>query len=499
MEPSRLATRARSALALCGLSVALVLPLPNVGLAGPVELLVQVALHPTDPDVIVLRYTEGGHGLFYSRDAGESWHLICRSAISADVPRSGPIAVTGDGHVMMGVFQGLYVDDGKGCGWSRNDFIGDKWVSDFVLHPSDPDIAFISTARSSPGVENGVVQRDAEGEYTDFGETAELLVAQLRVAPREDGLRFYERVLRGTDYLLRHSDDGRETFTEFPFTSTEGNLSLQAVDPSNPDRIVAVLDRGAGDDDVLVSDDRGKTLRLFMTVSQFSGIAVLPSGKVFVGEAGSPIDPTVPTGLWVADSLDGEPEELADFPVQCLAYQESTDTLFACQYRTFGKVDQQSGEYAQLFHFDSVEGFVDCGHGAVATACEEQLCIDYCTFGHFARAPVCDAYTRPRQVCGPCAAMIDEGADISVCFPPESTADAGAFGGAGTSATADASARPAGDAGRQDSGSSGGGGDDAGCGCSIVGVENGGSAMPMALGAGMGALFALRRRRTRRP
>src|SRR5262245_37604023 len=120
MESSRFMTprstsakRARSIAVLLCMTAALVLQRADVAHAGPVELLNQVALHPTDPKMMVVRYENGGEGFAFSRDGGATWKLLCRSAIGMDVNRAGPITVTADGHVMMGLIQGLYVDDGK--------------------------------------------------------------------------------------------------------------------------------------------------------------------------------------------------------------------------------------------------------------------------------------------------------------------------------------------------------------------------------------------------
>jgi MYXO-CTERM domain-containing protein len=251
-------------------------------------------------------------------------------------------------------------------------------------------------------------------------------------------------------------------------------------------------------------------------MSQFGAISFLPSGKVFLGESGISTMPSAATGLWVADSLDEEPVKLAEYPAQCLAYQESTDTLFACQYRTFGKVDQETGEYTQLFSFNDVDDFVDCPD--LAKTCERQLCQDYCGIGHFATAPVCNVYT-DAGLCGPCAAMVDNGADAAMCTATgkagSGAAGSGGAGGisgtAGMLATAGTTAPPragtgmpsGGKAGEEggagDGGSSGGDDDDGGsCSCSSVGAGRS-AALPVAFGAMMALALGLRRRKSGTP
>src|SRR5262245_51558314 len=86
--------------------------------AGRVEYFAQVAFHPTDPFQLAVRYTYGGDGLLRSTDGGNSWQLLCDAALFDPIDtRSGPIAVASDGTTYMGVYNGLFRDDGQGCTW----------------------------------------------------------------------------------------------------------------------------------------------------------------------------------------------------------------------------------------------------------------------------------------------------------------------------------------------------------------------------------------------
>ena len=130
------------------------LALPNPAAAGPVEQLVQVALHPSDPDTILLRYKFGGEGLFVSHDAGASWGLVCNTFIDPSTSaRNGVAAVGGDGALMLGVFDGLWQADDGGCGWELTEGVGKRWVADVAADPDDPQVlyAVTATARATAG------------------------------------------------------------------------------------------------------------------------------------------------------------------------------------------------------------------------------------------------------------------------------------------------------------------------------------------------------------
>jgi len=64
------------------LSAALLgLTLSGAAHAGPVEQLIQVVMHPSDPNVLAVRYANGGGGLFVSTDGAKTWKLDCGAAM----------------------------------------------------------------------------------------------------------------------------------------------------------------------------------------------------------------------------------------------------------------------------------------------------------------------------------------------------------------------------------------------------------------------------------
>ena len=224
--------------------------------AGPVEQLTQLTFQPGKPDVAVLRFINGGDGFFYTHDGAKSFALQCTSAIDPMLVRGGVVTVTGDGTTLMGVFDGMYEDDGTGCTWSRvDDFSGvkaadggvkeqGKWVSDFAADPTDPVITYAVTSNGNPGSMNGIYQRDKSGKWTELGSRDEILIGRIHAVDVKGKLRFYESAARGMkmegdagmpvpNYMIRVSDDNGMTWTEHVFDGA-GNSTFACKRSTRP-------------------------------------------------------------------------------------------------------------------------------------------------------------------------------------------------------------------------------------------------------------------------
>jgi hypothetical protein len=464
--------------------------------SGPVEQVVQVLFHPRDPDVLVLRYENKGEGLFYSDDGGQSWRLMCGSFAASHLPADvvgadrefdvTTAAIAGDGTVLGASFDLLWQGEPGGCDWSTRAEYDGVWITDFAPHPSDPDVLFFATGTTQRP--NAIMQRTADGSFAELGSSEEIQILRLRVAETATGLRIYQGAISGTTevtingmtleaprYVIRVSDDDGSSFEEFEVGAGPEALRLVAVDPSDPDRIVALLDRAGAPDDLMVSADRGANFEVYHSLTRLGGIAFAPDGRVLIAE--EPDDGVIDgsLGLWFADSLDEAPTQISDEETYCVGYQAATDTFFACPVKQFGRVDPTDGTFTSLFDFGSVSGFVECEDSDVASACEDQLCAAYCGLGHFAHAPVCEQYEGP--FCGPCAVPEP---DPDQCAGPGAGMGGPAAGGAGAPATAGASG--AADAGAIEPASDSSGG----CACSAAGSRHG-----PALRAGAMSVLAL--------
>ena len=366
--------------------------------ADAIEQLVQLARHPTDPRTFAIRYRYGGEGLVVTHDGGEHFALLCSSAIDPRQARQGTLAIAADGTTFLGVFKGLFQDDGKGCGWHLEPSLNGHWVSDLVHDPIDPDTLCLTTASGGEGVKNGVYRRSTGSGWAPVGTQGAAIITRLHVVRVDGGRRFYQSVLRGTspadsdgespqpDYVVRHSDDNGETWTAHAFGPTDGTLRLQGVDPSDPDRLVATLSYLDQGSEVLVSEDRGETWSAWLRLGAFGGLAFAPDGRVWIGDAGNLRAP-LSQGLFYAESLVAEPNLLTDaYPVSCLGFVDE-GLLLACQRFAAGHVSTADGSFQETFRFDKLERFIQCD-GTLASGCERL----YCRPSHFPNAPACEPY-----------------------------------------------------------------------------------------------------------
>jgi hypothetical protein len=386
---------------------------PQTASAGPVEELAVLALHPRDPKVMALRYQNGGGGVFYTSDGGDSWKLMCGTMIAPGEKVEGSMALAGDGRTLVGVFMGLWQGSNNGCNWSKAPELSSIRVSDVSGHPSDPDVSFAVTGSGSEQAQNGLLRRDASGTWTEVGTRDPAIISRVRAIDLEGGgLRFYQSAQRGMlpgeggtqvpNYMIRSSDDEGMTWTEHPISVPVGTMRLEAIDPTRPDRIVVSIDRPSPPDSVMVSSDRGATFTEYLSLTDLGGISFAPDGRIWVGDYGNIGNVNADKGLWAAPSLDSPATKLSgDYQVQCLTYQAATDTLFACQRWQLGKVDPASGAFTKVFALEDATEFVTCEGTDAPSMCKTQLCGDYCGPLHFARAPLCSVYNEP--TCGPLA------------------------------------------------------------------------------------------------
>jgi hypothetical protein len=296
------------------------------------------------------------------------------------------------------------------------------------------------------------------------------------------------------NYVIRISDDEGASWREHPFGPTDGWFGLEGVDPSNPDRLIAIVHRPErpGEtleqalDQALVSTDQGETFEHYLVLTQSSNVVFAPDGRVWIGDLGSTRHTKATQGLWFAPDLATTAAQLAEFPVACLAHQPDSDALLTCQRWWFGTVDLAAGTFSASMRFQEVDELVQCPGADHTASCQQQLCRSYCHLEHFAQAPACAVYA---EIC-----------DGDVIVAP--TADAG------PATSGDAGAGTGGSAGsevQRDAGPDAGDGDDAGrgdsakresgCACGAAGVPGRGAAVGGAFG---GALIVLARRVRRR-
>ncbi|HET6338999.1 MAG TPA: hypothetical protein VFG30_37525 [Polyangiales bacterium] len=418
----------------------------SVAHAGPVERMADIAVHPSKPDVMVLRYVNGGTGLLYTTDGGQNFRLLCASAIDTDKP-TGPITISGDGRVLMGEFDGLWQDNGEGCEWSKPAPLENRWITDLAADPANEARVLAVSGNGDPGAKNGISRRDESGQWTDVGSRDEINVTRVRATKTSSGVRIYESAIRvqttgdggvpEAKYLIRVSDDEGSTWKENEVAVTNGSFRLEVIDPTNPDRIVGSISRTSTPDELLVSRDQGATFTSYGELTEVGALVMAPDGRIWAGEPQNVMMASASRGLWFAESLDAPLAKVSDMGVECLAYLPQSDSLVGCQAYSFGKFNSTTWQFTEMFHFRNAKEFVKCGGTDVAAMCEVQMCLDYCGAGHFAQAILCCAYDTP--ACGPSIAEMEGTGTRSMCTGLStdggmSMADGGAAGSAGAAA-----------------------------------------------------------------
>jgi hypothetical protein len=474
----------------------------HVAHAGPVELFVQLTFHPDNPDVLALRYANGGAGAFFSHDGGKRWQLMCSSAIDPSIVAAFTFGVTKDGKLLFSGQRNdrdnyprtVWQDDGHGCGFAFVAGMEQTGLRAITADPRDGDVLYAVSYGFAPGVENGLMRRDANGNWKRVGPQEEALSFEnLQLIKTADGVRMYAAALRKSGDadagmqtfgpVIRVSNDGGEQWTEHAYEppTPQTSFELEAIDPLDPDTIVASLRRPDSlgiawkdsSDQVLISRDGGATFRSLLTLAEFGGAAFTPEGRLWIGDGGNIFDRDAPQGLWVATDTGTQLQHIGDARTTCLAYHPGSDTLFACETQSIGRIHVEDGSYEVLMRSQNAPELVQCDGVDVPAECEMQLCGAYCGMGHFPQAPLCRAYTGP--FCGPAAAIAAGTLEV----------DAG-----GTDAGTDAglAARDAGSGHARDA---------QGCGCTIAGAGRGTGAL-IAPGAALAALAGRRRRFTNR-
>ena len=438
------------------------LGMPGEAHAGDPDELVKIAPRPPGSKVVALASMNGGNGLVYSRDGGETFSALCTRIATAVVETSrGPdpvfmpsfetLIVTHDERVLVGSFHGLWIDDGHGCGWELLPEMR-SYVSVLVHDPLDPKIIYGATATGG-GADNGIFRFNEDGSFDVVGATDTYPIYSLKVVELPGGgRRFYklfvtEQVLFDIDagvpveltdaeippqgtrsipsYSVAYSDDGAETWIEHVIGPDEGagSLRIEAVDPTNPDRLVMSLRRfgGGGTPDILlVSDDRGATRREWHSVLAVSAVTFAPDGQLWIGDSGEgSVDRS--RGLWHAASTDSAPELVTDaYKTNCAEWRDGK--LEVCSLDRYGVADLTSGELTPSFSAGTLATAHVCEDKDVVATCQQSFCTGRCK--HWPDAPFCvEQYQATLESCGRPAETAP--ADASVAPEPTTSDDAG--------------------------------------------------------------------------
>jgi hypothetical protein len=427
--------------------------------SGPVERLLQLLVHPSQPELLVVRYGAGAgsHGYLFSRDGGRSFRLACSANVSPNpantlavqristrpIPATAATLVDQRGAVMFAQYGATWLDDATGCTWGEVPELHDKWPLSLKLDPRDPALVWsvVNTAAAAGSGQRSrfELMRRAAGGWTNLGSIREVdldkavIDATLAVHADAGARRLYASVLmmgaRGVSagYLLRSDDDGT-SWTEHALPKEQERLNLLAVDPTHPDRVLAAISRDGAADTLLLSSDGGASFASYFEPRAVGGVTFDETGRVFVADIGDGAELEVDGGLFTAARL-GEP--LVKVPntagVDCVVYQPRGRRLFVCHGDRFGVLDPRTGALDELLRLDQVTDFIACPGKDLHAICQNQLNSgpSWCCAGHYPFTPLCGEYdvtTRPdngRVFCGLSGREYDRPADAGTAPEPE--------------------------------------------------------------------------------
>ncbi|MBK8252614.1 MAG: hypothetical protein IPK82_08090 [Polyangiaceae bacterium] len=287
-----------------------------------------IVLDPSDPKHIVVRAT---YGLITTADGGDTWKWVCEQSVGFSDNEDPMVAITQNGTLLAGVFNGLSVSTDRGCNWS---FVGgdltDRFVVDLSTEKQAPQNA---VAIASNGIGGGKFltqvfeSKDNGVNWSQLGAdlSEDVLGLSIDVAPSNDQVVYITGRAAAPTYtgvLLRSKDRGAswETF-EIPGANDTHPPYLSAIDPTNPEVVYVRLDAGEADQLVVSTDGGQNWTNVFEKTGGLLGFALSPDGKKVA--IGGDKD-----GLWTAPTDTFAFTKVADLRVKCLLWTDQV--MYAC-------------------------------------------------------------------------------------------------------------------------------------------------------------------------
>ena len=337
----------------------------------------QIVVDPGDPSHLLVRAT---YGFLTTRDGGANWDWICEQSVGYSGTLDPPVAITADGSVLAGVFDGLSVTHGDSCGWA---FVGGELEKKYFVDVStERETPAASVAFSSNGLGNNEFltrlweSPDNAVTWTQAGVDlpADFLGLTVDVAP-SDPARVYASGLAAIGagmYVgaLQRSMDRGQTWESFTVPGSDASTGpyLAAIDPVVPERVYLRLDGEPGK--LLVSEDGGETWdEAFVGQGRLKGFALSPDGATVL--VGGDKD-----GVWRASSATLTFEKVSEVAVDCLAWAGANVYACASEFKegfTIGLSTDEGATFEPIHHLPCLRGPLACDPASsVGTECPSQ-------------------------------------------------------------------------------------------------------------------------------
>jgi MYXO-CTERM domain-containing protein len=465
------------------LGAALTLTAASASANGRLPAANQLVVAPSDPTFMALRAT---FGIIISHDGGQSWYWICESATGYDAAeiQDPSIGITANNSLVVGLREGLAVSHDNECDWHYvSGPLGHTPIIDVVTRPDMPStILALSSVATGTDDAGDPTYTSQVWTSTDNGETwamtgtplpSSYILETIEVAATDDQ-RIYVSGVTGAGSTavatMFVSSDGAMTWTPRSIpaptwdTTNDTSIFVSAVDPTDED-LVYIRTIGSINYKLIVSNDAGQTYyTAFEEPHNLTGFALSADGTtVYVGGPSVGLFTAPKTQMLTQSSFTAtSPQNPID--MTCLA--RNGTALLACsaiQSGPFllGQSVDNGATFTSVLQTSQLCGPLTCITDAAEYECNYEWPIWMQTF----------------DISGPCGS--------------EPNPDSG-------SSSSDASVKPTHDASPDASSSNdagGGGGGSSGCGCDTATLDAGGIG---GLGALIGAMaLMLRRRRNR--
>jgi MYXO-CTERM domain-containing protein len=324
----------------------------------------QIAVDPSDPSHLVVRTT---YGLTVSSDHGAHWSWVCEAAVGYSGTEDPMMAITADGTLIAGIFEGLSASHDKGCQWDfAQGGLKDRYVIDLATEKVSPKSAVLLISNSVGGsmfLTELWETKDNAATWTVAGVDmpADFLGLTLDAAPADPN-RVYVSGRYGKpgyDGAIERSNDRGATWQKLliPGSNDLALPYIGGIDPQNPDVVYVRLD-AAKTDKLIVTKDGGTTWQdAFTSTGNLLGFAISPDGATVA--VGGDTD-----GVWTAPASTLSFTQVSKIGARCLTWTPAG--LYACGDEfvdgfAVGLSTNQGKTFTPVMHLQENCGPLTCG------------------------------------------------------------------------------------------------------------------------------------------